>query len=448
MGINEKIFKAYDIRGTYPAELNEEAAYAIGRALARRSRAKTIVVGSDMRLSGPALKVKLIEGINDEGADVIDVGLVSVDTIYFVVGILKYEAGIMITASHNPPEYNGFKMVLKDMAWIRGQELKDDVLNLPFEPAGSKGKVTVTDILPQYIQHVLSFCDVKKISPLKIVVDAGNGMAGKIMPLLQSHLPVEIIPLNFKLDGSFPAHLSNPLLPQSQAQLQAEVLKQQADLGVVFDGDTDRLVFVDEKGQVISADHSLLLMAKEFLNREPGAKIVYNLICSKIVPEKIIEWGGQAVRCAVGYVNVSAAVRESGAAMGGELSAHYCFRDNAYADSGFISFVLILQLLSESNRPLSEIMSAFHKYVKTPEINFEVDNRDEIITIIGLLKEKYADGAQDEVDGLTVQYPNWWFNARPSNTEPLLRITAEADNQPLLDQKINELQTLAEEFKK
>ncbi len=426
--INEKIFKSYDIRGVYPQELNEQAAYAIGRAFARKAQAKAIVVGSDMRLSGPQLKAELIKGIIDEGVDVIDIGLVTIDAVYFCVGILKHEAGIMITASHNPKEYNGFKMALKDMKWVRGEELKDDVFSLPEATAETKGKVIKKDILPDYIKHILSFCDLKKIKNKKVVVDAGNGMAGLITPLLQKHLPIEIVPLNFELDGNFPAHPSNPLMPESQVQVTRAVVENQADFGVIFDGDTDRLFFVDEKGNFIRADYTLLILAREFLNRQPGVGIVYNAICSKIVPEKIKEWGGVAHRCKVGFVNVSGKVRETNSAMGGELSAHYCFKDNAYSDSGFIAFVLLLQLLSEIDKPLSAVVSDFQIYAKSDEINIEVSDWRAVIEEI---KVKYQDGKQDELDGLTVEYEDWWFNVRPSNTEPLLRITIEANTEQL-----------------
>jgi len=445
MSIDEKIFKSYDIRGIYPTELNEEAAYAIGRAFARRAKAKSIVVGSDMRLSGPQLKAKLIEGITDEGTDVIDIGLVTVDTVYYAVGILFYDAGIMITASHNPREYNGFKMCLKNMAWVRGEELKDYVLNLPPLGDNPKGKVVAEDILPSYLKHVLSFCEPKKIKPLKVVIDAGNGMAGKIAPLLAPSLPIEIIPLNFQLDGNFPAHPSNPLLPESQIQIGQAVVEHRADCGVIFDGDTDRIFFVNEKGKVIRGDYTALLLARILIIREPGVSIVYNLICSKILPKKILEWGGKPVRCPVGFVNVSAAVRRSNAFMGGELSGHYCFRDHAFADSGFIAFVLLLQSLSEDGRVISEIVKEFEEYYKSPEINLEVKNSRLIIEEI---KKRYQDGRQDELDGLTVEYENWWFNVRPSNTEPLLRVTIETESQEFLDQKVEELSSLVNELNK
>jgi len=434
--MNSSIFKSYDIRGIYPSELNEEAAYLIGRAFAVKSKAKNITVGSDMRLSGTSLKKALIRGITDEGANVKDIGLVPIDAVYFSVGKLGDEAGIMITASHNPKEYNGFKMVMKNMQWLRGVELLEEVKNLPEKVSEKKGEVEEEDIIPRYINHVLSFIDVDKIEPFKVVVDAGNGMAGKIMPILTEGLPLNIIPLNFKLDGSFPAHPSNPLLPESQKEICETVVKEKADFGIIMDGDTDRLFFVDEKGSFIPADVTLLLLAKLFLEREPGAGIVYNLLCSKIVLEMIKKWGGRPLRSKVGYINVSTVMREQKGVMGGELSAHYSFRDNAYADSGFIAFVILLQLLSGGDQPLSEIVKPFYKYFKSAEDNFEVKDKD---AVINKIKEKYSDGKQDFLDGITVEYKDWWFNMRPSNTEPLLRLTIEADTRELLAEKQKEL---------
>ncbi len=430
--INKKIFKAYDIRGTYPDQLDESTTFLIGRAFARRTKAKEVVVGFDMRLSGPSLKKALIEGITSEGVGVIDIGMVPIDAVYAAVGVFGYEGGIMLTASHNPPEYNGFKMVLKDMKWIRGEELLVDVQNLPKQGDNKKGKVRKEDITSRYIEHVMSFVKAEKIKSFKVVVDAGNGMAGKIMPILAEKLPIKMIPLNFKLDGSFPAHPSNPLVPESQEQITQAVIKEKADFGVIMDGDTDRIFFIDEKGRFIRADATLLILAKFFLEKEKGAGIVYNIICSMVVPEKIKEWGGRPLCTKTGYVNISNKMREEKGVMGGELSAHYSYRDNAYADSGFISFVILLQLLSEYNKPLSEIVEPFYKYIKAHEINIEVDDSE---SLIKKLKNEYKDGEQNELDGITVKYENWWFNVRPSNTEPLVRITIEGKTQEIMEKE-------------
>jgi len=439
-----KIFKAYDIRGVYPEQINEKAAYLIGRAFARRAKADEVVVGSDMRIAAPAIKKAIIDGITDEGLNVVDIGLVPIDAVYAAVGIFGYEAGIMVTASHNPPEYIGCKMVLRDMQWIRGEELEEDIVKLPKEIADQKGKVRQEDILPRYLNHVMSFVEVKKIKPFKVVVDAGNGLAGKIIPLLQKKLPIKVIPLNFELDGNFPGHPSNPLLPESQVQITKAVIEEKADFGVIFDGDTDRLFFVDEKGRFIKADVTLLILAKLFLAREPGAGIVYNVVCSKIVPELIKEWGGRPLRAEVGYVNISKHMRKNKGIMGGELSAHYSFRDNAYADSGFIALVILLQELSGQDKPLSEVVKPFAKYYKGNEYNIEIKDSEAILVKI---KKHYQKGKIDELDGVTIEFADWWFNVRPSNTEPLLRITAEADNQQIFEEKFDQLVKFIEKNK-
>jgi len=435
MKFNVSIFKPYDVRGIYPKELDGKTAYAVGRAFARRANAPEIIVGSDMRLSSPMLKKQLVKGITDEGVNIIDIGLVPIDAVYFAVHILNYPAGIMVTASHNPKEYNGFKMPLKD-GWVRGEDLYEDVQNLPTETATKKGKIKQIDLMPQYIKHILSFCDLNKIKPFKVVIDAGNGMAGKVIPLLKKHLSIKIIPLNFKLDGNFPAHPSNPLLLESQVQIKNAIKEHQADFGIILDGDTDRLFFVDEKSEFIRADLTLLILAKEFLNREPGAKIVYNVICSRVVPKKIKEWGGKPIRAKVGYANIMEAMKENDAIMGGELSAHYAFRDSGYTDSGFIAFMILLQLLSQENRPLSKIVDEFKEYYKSDEVNIEIADRENAIAKI---KKRYTGGQQDELDGLTVSYKNWWLNVRKSNTEPLLRITVEGPDKNFVEEKIAEI---------
>ena len=434
--IDQKIFKSYDVRGIYPEELTEEAAYAIGRAFARTVGVQEIALGSDMRISGPALREQLIAGITDEGADVVDFGLVPIDLIYFATSRLGFQAGVMITASHNPKEYNGFKMVRADALMISGEAILQAVKQLPTESSEKKGVVKQRDAWAEYIDHVLTFVDVKKIKPFRVVVDAGNGMAGKVIPQLEKYLPITVVPMNFELDGNFPAHPSNPLLPESQAGIAAEIKKQNADFGVIFDGDTDRLIFLDETGQFIQADITLLILAKEFLRREPGAGIVYNAVCSRAVPEFVEKMGGRPIRSRVGYFFVTQAMRAEKGIMGGELSSHYSFRDNSFADSGFIAFLILLQLLSQDGRPLSAIASEDQVYHKAPENNLEIADKE---AVIAKVKRQYGDGKQDELDGLTVEYKDWWFNVRPSNTEPLLRVTVEAAVKELLEEKSSEL---------
>ncbi|MFA5134219.1 MAG: phosphomannomutase/phosphoglucomutase [Patescibacteria group bacterium] len=436
--VNPNIFKSYDIRGIYPTDLDEETAYTIGQAYAQLTGVKKVVVGRDMRIGSREIAEKFIAGVTSQGADVDDLGMVSIDTVYFATGRYGYDGGTMITASHNPKEYNGLKMTVLDngIAMVRGKQLYDFLKDKKFTTAKKRGTVTERDVMPEFIEHVLSFADVGKIKPFKIVVDAGNGMAGKVMPLLFKKLPCKLVPLNFELDGNFPAHPSNPLLPESQAQIKKKILEEKADFGVIMDGDTDRLFFVTEKAEFVPADTTLLVLAKYFMEREPGAAIAYNAVCSRAVPAKIAEWGGKPVRTKVGFVNVSEGMKKENAVMGGEVSAHYCYRDNFNADSGFISFVTLLMLISEHGKPLSEIIEPLKPYSKADEVNITVKNIEEVIRKV---KEKFADGEQDELDGVTIQYKDWWVNVRPSNTEPLLRITVEGDTQDILKARQKEV---------
>ncbi len=438
--INPKVFKSYDIRGIYPDDLNEETAYIAGQAYTQLTGVKKVVVGRDMRIGSPELAKKFIEGVTSQGADVDDIGMMPIDAVYFTTGHYKYDGGIMITASHNPKEYNGLKMTVlnknKGISMVRGKELYDFLKNKEFQISDKVGKVQKKDVMNEFIEHLFSFVDVGKIKPFKIVVDAGNGMAGKVMPLLFKKLPCELIPINFELDGNFPAHPSNPLLPESQVQIKKKITETNADFGIIIDGDTDRLFFVDEKSEFIPADITLLVLAKHFLEKEPGAGIAYNAVCSKAVPTKVKEWGGRPIRTKVGFVNVSQGLQDEKGIMGGEVSAHYCFRDNYYADSGFIAFLILLVLISEQNKKLSKVVKPLKPFSKADEVNIEVNNIPEVIAKV---KEKYKDGRQDELDGITIEYKDWWVNVRPSNTEPLLRITVEGDTKKVLEQKQKEI---------
>jgi len=441
MKVNPSIFKSYDIRGIYPQDLNEETVFRIGQAFVQYTKAKNIIVGRDMRLSSPVLFQALVDGITSQGADVYDIGQVPTEVVYFSVGYYSYGPGIMITASHNPKEYNGFKLVKKEsdrVEIVSGKSLYK-IIEQDFPKNNKKGKVKNLDIWQDYNNHIFSFVEIDKIKPFKVVIDAGNGMAGKVIPLIRGKLPIEIIPLNFKLDGNFPAHPSNPLEPGSADQISKEVKNRKADFGFIFDGDADRIFLIDEIGNFIRADVTLLILAKYFLEKNPGKAIAYNVICSKVVPKFIKKWGGNPIRTSVGFINVQKAIIENNGIMGGELSAHYCFRDNYYLDSGFIAFLVLLEKISDLNKKLSEITKELAPYAKGAEINFEVEDKERIINMI---KEKYSDGKQDYLDGLTVEYSDWWFNVRPSNTEPLFRLTVEADNQKLLKEKQKELSSL------
>jgi len=443
--INPIIFKSYDVRGVYPSELNEEAAFKIGRAFAEYTRAKNVAVGRDMRLSSPALFESLTKGIVSQGANVFDIGQVPTEGMYFAVQNSDCGAGIMITASHNPKEYNGFKLVKKGkgrVQFISGKEMAKAFGAKNLAKVKEPGAIKKLDIWQGYLKHIFSLVDVSKIKPLKVVIDAGNGMAGKVIPKIAPKLAVKIIPLNFNLDGNFPAHPSNPLEKGVADQISKKIKEEKADLGFIFDGDADRVFLVDEKGDFKSGDITILLLSKYLLKKNPGKGIVYNLICSKAVPEFIKKWGGKPIRTPVGFLNVLKGLLEKKGIMGGEISGHYSFKDSYYSDSGFVAFLTLLEMISEENRKVSDITNELSVYSKSPEINFRIDNKEEIINKI---KEKYSDGKQDYLDGVTVEYKDWWFNVRPSNTEPLLRLTIEADNKKLLEEKKKELAKFIEE---
>ncbi len=447
MKVNLSIFKSRDIRGIYPKDLNEEVSFKIGQAFAEHVKAKKVVVGQDMRLSSPVLFEALSKGITAQGADVYNIGQVPTECLYFTVGNYEYDAGIMVTASHNPKKYNGFKLIKRiaeGLDLVRGKDMIQTIEKGDFPKVEKKGKIKEKDIWQDYLNHIFSFVDVKKIKPFKVVIDAGNGMAGKVIPLISPKLPIEIIPLNFKLDGSFPAHASNVFEQGATDQISKAVKDKKADFGVIFDGDADRIYLIDEMGNFIRGDITLLLLAKYLLKKNPGKGIAYNLICSKAIPEFIKKWGGKPIRTAVGVVEIRNGMLEKDGIMGGELSGHYIFKDNYYLDSGFITFLILLQIISESNKKVSELVRELSPYAKGAEINFEVEGKE---AMLGKIKEKYSDGKQDYLDGVTIEYKDWWFNVRPSQTEPLLRLTIEAKTQKLLSQKKKELAALIEKEK-
>ncbi|MFO7270110.1 MAG: phosphomannomutase/phosphoglucomutase [Sphaerobacter thermophilus] len=431
-----EIFKAYDVRGVYPQELNPEIAYKIGRALVVYLKAKQVVVGRDMRVSSPALASAIIDGILDQGADVCDIGLVSTDSLYFAVGKSGYDAGVMVTASHNPPEYNGFKLCRQEarpLSMDQGiGEIRDLVLRNQFPDPPSPGTVHSKEILDDFADHVLSMIDTKSVRPLKVVVDAGNGMAGKVVPAVFGRLPLQVVPLYFELDGRFPNHLANPLEPENVVDLRRAVLEHKADLGIAFDGDADRMFILDEHGQFVGGDMITALVSKSLLRKHPGASIVYNLICSRAVPETIEREGGKAIRSRVGHSFIKAKMREHDAIFGGEHSGHFYFRDNWYADSGIIAALTVIELLSQEGVTMSEALKPLDKYYRSGEINSEVADQQ---AVLRRLESRFSDGQLDYLDGLTVNYPDWWFNVRPSNTQPLLRLNVEANDPALLEEK-------------
>jgi phosphomannomutase len=426
------LFKTYDVRGIYPDQLDADVAYATGRALVAYLQPGQVAVGRDMRVSGEALAVALIDGIRDQGADVVDIGLVSTDALYFAVGKYGYDAGVMITASHNPPAYNGFKICREGARALSMEEgigqIRDLVVAGGFaDPTdGRRGDLEHKDVLQAYVDQSVSFVDVSTIKPLKIVVDAGNGMAGRTVPLLFERIPGELVPLYFELDGTFPNHLANPIDPKNMVDLQKAVIEHNADLGVAFDGDADRMFLVDEQGGLIGGDITTAMVAISLLERNPGAAICYNLICSRSVPETIAEHGGRPVRTPVGHSLIKKIMRDEDAVFGGEHSGHYYFRDNWYADSGLIAMLNVLQLVSKAGKPLSEVVAPIDTRVRSGEINLEVQDKPAAIERV---KKHFASaGAEiDEFDGVTVGFPDAWLNIRASNTEPLLRVNVEGE---------------------
>lgn len=440
VNINMGIFKSYDIRGVFPNEINEYVTQRIGVAFAKflkdeNNAAKNIVVGRDMRTSSEQLANALIDGIKSLGVNVVDIGLVSTEMSYFAVGFYGFDASIMVTASHNPAKYNGFKLcrekaipIGEDTGLLTISQIAKT--SLP-EQTGQIGRVIKKDIINDYRSFVLGFVT-KHMRPLKIVVDAGNGMAGKILPLVFDKPPCKIIPLYFELDGTFPNHEANPLDYKNLVDLKKMVVKTKSDFGVAFDGDADRCIFVDENGGVISADIITAIIAKEFLLKEKHATIIYDLRSSKVVPETVNLSGGVPIRERVGHSHIKATMREKDAVFGGELSGHYYYRDNYFADSGIVTMIHIMNVLSKKNTPMSNMVASFKRYFSSGELNFDVKDKDGKIKDIA---DAFADGNIDYLDGITVSYDNWWFNVRKSNTEPTLRLNIEAQTGKLLEKK-------------
>ena len=444
--IDESIFKAYDIRGRYPDALNEEVARQVGRAYVHYLglSGSRVVVGRDMRLSGETLKDAFIQGVTEAGADVLNIGLVSTDALYFAVGHLEEPGGVMITASHNPKDYNGFKLCREDAIALSGDEgifqIRDLITSgkLP-EPSEYSGSVEEGDVTVDYAEHCLSFIDTEGLSPLKIVVDAGNGMAGKMLQPIFERLPFEYVPMYFELDGSFPNHPPNPIEPENMVEIQERVVAEGADFGVAFDGDADRCFIVTEKGETISGDILATLVTKNVLEKEPGAVIVYSAVCSRALPQLVRHEGGRPIRTKAGHSIIKPQMRKNNAAFGGEHSGHFYFRDNYFADSGIIAMLTVAELVGRQEEPISKLLEPIDPYVRSGEINSEVDDQQEALERV---EEYYAERdnpAVDHLDGLTVDYGDWWFNLRPSNTEPLLRLNVEAEDRETMQTKRDEL---------
>jgi phosphomannomutase len=437
--VDTQIFKAYDIRGIYPDQIDEEVSYRIGRALVSFLEADKVVTGRDMRISSPALSKAFMEGAADQGADVTDIGLCSTDMLYFASGVLDCP-GAMFTASHNPKEYNGLKMCRRLAGPISADtgivDIRELVLVNEFPSPSKRGEVEEKDLLSQYVDHVLGFIDISAIQPLKVVVDAGNGMAGLVIPALFAKLPCELVPHCFELDGTFPHHQPSPIEPENIQLLQQWVLDAGGDLGMAFDGDADRVFLVDDQGEPVSGSLTTAMVTRRILQSHPGEKIIYNCINSWVVPETIREYGGVPIRERVGHSFIKQTMAETGAVFAGEHSGHYYFRDNYRADSGLIAAMIILEIVSLGGGPLSEIVRPFKRYFASGEINSRVEDIPaKLEEITGL----FSDGKVDRLDGVTVEYDDWWFNVRPSNTEPLIRLNLEAKTPELMESKRDEV---------
>jgi len=441
--ITEKIFKAYDIRGTVPDQLDTQTAYEIGRSLAITQKMKTVAVGRDMRIQGDDLFAAVSRGLLEEGVTVVDLGRCSTDALYFAVGKFGYDGGVMITASHNPPEYNGFKICGAGAVPLSNEvELKAmrELMAAGIPAAsGPTGKTEQRDIHTAYADHVLTFVDVDKLEKFKVVIDAGNGMAGAMLPPVLERLPLDVTPLYFELDGTFPNHLASPIEPENTETMRQKVRELGADLGCAFDGDADRMFLCDADGNMLGGDMVVALVARNLLQKNPGETILYNLICSRAVPELIRRLGGTAVRTRVGHALIKPEMKKRNAIFGGEHSGHFYFRDNWFADSGLIAFLVALEVISDERKPLADIVKSFDTYVRSGEINSRVGD---IPAKLKEIEAAFSDAKIDHLDGLTVDYPDWWFNVRPSNTEPLLRLNIEAPDADTLIVKQKELLAL------
>lgn len=437
------IFKAYDIRGIYPTEINEDDAYNIGRAVVEYLRPKCLGIGRDIRESSPSLFESFSRGVMDAGADVLDLGVITTPMVYFAAGRLEIDAAVSLTASHNPPEYNGMKLALRGAVPVGEssglREIRDLAVRAEWEPVETKGSLQKEDVKHAYYGYFASFANFKD-KKFKIVIDTANAMGVLELPIYEQFSEnLEIVNLYNDLDHPFSCHEANPLKTETLDELREKVKEVNADLGIAYDGDADRIGFVDEKGDVIPMDLVTGLLAKIILKKRPGETILYDLRSSRAVKEIIEENGGVAKECRVGHAFIKKQMREEGAIFAGELSGHYYFEENSFAEAGTLPALLLLNLMTETGSTISELVAELHRYSHSGEINSEVEDKD---AVLNALRTKYADGKQHELDGLKVDYPDWWFNVRPSNTEPLLRLNLEAKTPELMEEKKAELLAL------
>lgn len=463
MRINSNIFKANDVRGIYPKELNEETAYLIGRAfvkflktrptcwpgLVRRRLKLNIVVGSDNRLSTPKLKKSLIKGIIEEGADVIDVGLATTPMFYFAVFHNHYDAGIMITASHNPPEYNGLKFVREEAIPVAENSGLKEIrkiarklavqLPTPLLTKEIAGKIKKEEVLSEYLKFNLNYLSPEKIKPLRIVIDTGNGMAGIVVVKIFKKLPLKVFHLFSELDGNFPNHLPDPSVKENLAILEKEVKNKKADLGVVFDGDGDRIVFVDEKGKFIPPDLITALIAELILRNKAGEKIIYEICSSNIVRDVVQRRGGKPIIWKVGHSLLKEKIRKENIIFGGETSGHYFLRENYFSEAPFFVLFKILEEISQGGKKISELILPYKKYCRSESVNIKIEKAKNIKKILQKLEKHFGKGSISHLDGLRIDFSDWWFSARASHTEPVLRVVVEARTKKEMEEKKKEI---------
>lgn len=446
--VDPNIFKAYDVRGLYPGEINEDVARAIGRGFVSYLKAKRIAVGRDMRLSSPALAAAFIDGATLQGADVVDYGMIPTDMLYFAVARDGHEGGVEVTASHNPKQYNGIKMVRREAFPLSGEEGISDIRDaiaadaVP-PPAGVRGAVSTRDLVDAYVAHVMSFIDRSVIRPFNVVLDAGSGMAGLIAPKLFDQLPCRTTRLCFEIDGRFPNHEANPLIEENRRDIVERVVAEKADIGIAWDGDADRCFFIDGAGEFVPGDFITALLAEAFLLKTPAASVIYDLRASHAVRDIVAAHGGTSLMNRVGHAFFKRRMRETNAIFGGEVTGHYYFRDNFYADNGFIPALLILELMSKKGLSLHQLLEPLRRqYFISGEINTKLKSMEVVPAKLTEIAARYADGHQYELDGISVEYPDWHFNVRPSNTEPLLRLNLEARTPEMMAQKRDEVISL------
>ncbi len=431
MTYNPQIFKAYDIRGIYKTDFDEEFAFELGSRIGGAFKGKTIVIGRDARSSSASIELELIKGAQRAGLEIISIGLCTTPMFYFAVNYLKADGGIMVTASHNPKEYNGFKVVKEEAIAIGGVVLKDIFEKASLDEMLS-GSLVVSDVLDAYVDRTISVSGISGKPKSKIVIDTGGGACGLVIKKLLEKLALNYIPLNFEIDGEFKNRSPDPLDSEAQEAMRQAIAEQKADFGVMFDGDGDRVVFVDSQGDKIDSDYILLLLAQQI--KDPI--VIYDLRMSHIVREKVADWGGKAIETRVGHTFVKALMHHEQADCGGELSGHFPLKDMYYCEASFAVFLKVLNLVETTGESLIQLVSSFRKYAHSGEINFKIIDK---ASIIKRLKERYSDAVISELDGVTITYPDWWFNVRASNTEPLLRLVVEATDQASMKERIAEV---------